>query len=75
MLIIMIQCSFKHCLKWGLEVFLNIFVLMLYLIFFSRGLLSVKCYDLELKHNTSNGVSDLSTTPLSSTNEIPRQAN
>lgn len=43
--------------------------------FFPRNLLSVKCYDLELKHNTSNGVSDLSTTPLNSTNKISRQAN
>lgn len=48
---------------------------MLYLIFFPRDLLSVKCYDLQLKHNNSNGVSDLSTTSLNSTNEISRQAN
>lgn len=50
-------------------------MLMLYLIFFPRDLLSVKCYDLQLKHNNSNGVSDLSTTSLNSTNEISRQAN
>lgn len=48
---------------------------MLYLIFFPRGLLSVKCYDLELKHNASNGASDLSTTSQNSTDEISRQAN
>lgn len=59
---------------WTL-VFKYIFMLMLYLIFFPRGLLSVKCYDLELKHNASNGASDLSTTSQNSTDEISRQAN
>lgn len=75
MLIIYDSVFFQMLLEVGTWVFKNIFMLMLYLIFSPRDLLSVKCYDLKLKHNTSNGVSDLSTTSLKSTDEISRQAN
>lgn len=44
-------------------------------LFFLRGLLSVKCYDLMLKLSTANGVPDLSASSLDSANEISWQAN
>lgn len=56
--------------------FLTVFVLMVCLVlFFLRGLLSVKCYDLMLKLSAANGVPDLSASSLDSANEISRQAN